>query len=79
MSAPWVKDLAPERWISVKEFALLVNRSPVTVYKWLERKDVLRDFGYKAYQDPQRRWFVQVRKADIEYLRQLSNLSSISP
>ena len=79
MSAPWIKDGDPSRWVSVKQFALLVNRSPVTVYKWLERKDVLRDFGYKAYQDPAHRWFVQVRKADIEYLRQLSNLSSISP
>lgn len=72
MSAPWVKDLAPERWVSVKQFARIVNRSPVTVYKWLERKDVLRDFGYKAYQDPTGRWFVQVRQQDLNYLRQIA-------
>lgn len=79
MSAPWVKDLAPERWVSVKQFARIVNRSPVTVYKWLEGGETIKDFGYKAYQDPTGRWFVQVRKQDLEFLRQLSNLSPVSP
>lgn len=79
MSAPWLRDGDKSRWVNVPTFARLVDRSPFTVYKWLHRKDVLSAFGYKAYQDPFGRWYVQVTKHDLELLRRLSSLSSISP
>lgn len=74
MSAPWVKDGEPERWILVPDFARLVKRSRRTVYVWLTaRPEILSAFGYSAYRDPQGRWFIKVSKADANSLRSPRN------
>lgn len=68
---PWLREGEPDRWIPVRQFAVLVRRKPKTIYKWLYQGDVLAEFGYRAFRDARGRWAIQVRRQDLTYLLNL--------
>jgi hypothetical protein len=67
---PWLKEGERDRWIPVRQFSMLMMRSPKTVYKWLYQGDVLAEFGYRAFRDARGRWRIQVRRQDLAHLDQ---------
>lgn len=67
---PWLKEGERDRWIPVSKFAVLMMRSPKTVYDWLYKGDVLAEFGYRAFKDARGQWRIQVRRQDLVHLNQ---------
>jgi len=66
--APWLREGERERWISVNQFAQLVQRRPKTIYWWLSSGNVLAEFGYRAFQDVRGQWRIQVKRSDLAHL-----------